>query len=81
MTKQSHTFCSCSALCHSSPTHTHTHSHRKQLKVGPVSSYQLFAHVEKEGAVCIPGPLACRLPVSHSMSRLTEAAPNAETGG
>lgn len=42
-----------------------------------VTSYQAFTHVEVEGrAVCIPGPLPCRLPVNQSMSRLTEAALN-----
>lgn len=52
-------------------TQTKIHTHRTKFRLCslPVTSYQVFSQVEMDGrAVCIPGPLPCRLPVNHSMS-------------
>lgn len=59
--------------------HTNTHLHNKVMDVClPVTSYQMFARGVAEGrAVCIPGPVPCRLPVNYSVPRFTEATLNA----
>lgn len=77
MTDLKQLFSAAVAVVSISHLHTQTHTQNKVcLAVWlPVTSYQVFTHVETEGrAVCIPALIPCRLPVNHSRSRFTEVA-------